>query len=286
MRRFLAAILLLIFIPLYIFALGKATEARKLLPKEEGTTFVIPSPVLRITALEFRGLASDFMFLKALVFLGSVYERQEMPRVKEWEWRSLYNILVASTDLDPYFYDPYYFANAHLTWSAGLVKETDTLLEKGSRYREWDWSLPFFIGFNQFYFLQETDKASEYLMEASRRPGGSPLYASLAARIAYKGGKTENAILFLEELAQSTWSPDEKKYYETRLEALKAIQSLETAVAKYQTKFGKAPIDINELLVTGIINNIPKEPYGGKFYLDQTAAVRTTSDSMLLPYHH
>jgi hypothetical protein len=286
MRRFFIAILLLVLIPLHIFALGKATEASKLLPKEEATTFVIPSPILRITALEFRGLASDFMFLKALVFLGSAYERQETPRVKEWEWRNLYNILVASTDLDPYFYDPYYFANANLTWSAGLVKETDTLLEKGSRYRVWDWSLPFWLGFNQFYFLQETDKASEYLMEASRRPGGSPLYASLAARIAYKGRKTENAILFLEELLRGTQDYDERKYYQTRLEALQAIQYLETSVDKYKTKFGKVPADINDLAIKKIISNIPKDPYGGKFFLDPDGSVKTTSDSMLLPYHH
>jgi ABC-type transport system involved in multi-copper enzyme maturation permease subunit len=103
MRRFIVGIVLLILIPVHIFALGKVTEQGKLLSRGENSTFVLPSPILRITALDFRGIASDFMFLKALVFIGSTFERQERPRVKAWEWHWLYHTLEASVALDPYF---------------------------------------------------------------------------------------------------------------------------------------------------------------------------------------
>ena len=49
--------------------------------------------------------------------------------------------------------DPYFYANAFLPWDAHMTEETNRLLEKGSRYRDWDWMLPFFIGFNDFFFL-------------------------------------------------------------------------------------------------------------------------------------
>lgn len=285
MQRVKVGVVLFFLIFTHIFSLGIATEKAKLLPQEEGTTFILPSPILRLTALDYRGLASDFMFLKALVFIGSTFERKERPRVKAWEWKWLYNVLDASSGLDPYFFDSYYFANANLTWEGRLIRETNTLLEKGSRYRDWDWVLPFYIGFNKYYFLNETDTASEFMMEASRRPGGSPLMADLAAKFAYKGEKTQTAIFFLEELLIRTENKGEREYYETRLESLKAIQYLEAATATYKVKFGKAPSDLNELVAKKLITRIPKDPYDGKYYISPDGAVKTTSESLLLPYH-
>ena len=132
MGRLLTVILCITLLTVHVVSLQKITELEKLIPKGEDTAYVMPSPILRVTALEFHGLASDFLFLKALIFLGGTYERKENPRVKPWEWKWLYHVLDASASLDPYFLDPYYFGNANLTWDGGLIKEANTLLEKGS----------------------------------------------------------------------------------------------------------------------------------------------------------
>lgn len=278
MHRVLPIILILLLFPVHVSIISKVTEAKKLLPKGEDTSYVLPSPILKIMALEFDGLASDYTFLKALVFFGSTLERQERPRLKEWEWRWMYNILNASTDLDPYFLDPYYVAEAQLTWEGNMVRETNTLLEKGSRYRDWDWMLLFYAGFNSFYFLHEDAKASEYLMEASKRPGAGPMLASLATRLAYKGKKTENGIIFLQEMIKRTEDESIRKQYETRLNALKVILFLERAAAVYQDSFKKQPERLDELIAKGIITAIPKDPYGGKFYIDKDGSIKTTSE--------
>jgi hypothetical protein len=283
MRKLLLFILVIALCSLHFFALGKAADAVGTLSKSEDIAFVLPAPILKITTLEFDGLASDFMFLKATTFLGSTFERKERPQVKEWEWRWLDNVLNASAVLDPYFFDPYYFANAHLTWEGGLVSETNQLLEKGSRYRDWDWRLPFYLGFNNFYFLREDDKASKFLMEAYRRPGGSPMLASLASRLAYKEGRTDNAIIFLEEIARRTEDKELKEYYEKRLEALRGIALLEKAVGNYRKKFRRTPRSLEELTAKGIIGKIPKEPYGGLYYVEADGAVKTTDESELTP---
>lgn len=278
MQRALPIILILLLFPVHVSIISKVTEAKKLLPKGEDTSYVLPSPILKIMALEFDGLASDYTFLKALVFFGSTFERKEKPRLKEWEWRWMYNILKASTDLDPYFLDPYYVAQAQLTWEGNMVRETNTLLAKGSRYRDWDWMLPFYLGFNSFYFLHEDAKASEYLMEASKRPGASPMLASLAGRLAYKGKKTGNAIIFLQEMIKRTDDERTKKMYEMRLNALEAILFLERAAAVYQDSFKKQPERLDELIAKGVITAIPKDPYGGKFYIDKDGSIKTTSE--------
>ena len=278
MQRVLPIILILLLFPIHASVISKVTEGKKLLPKGEGTSYVLPPPILKIMALEFDGLASDYAFLEGLVFFGSTFERKERPRLKEWEWRWFYNILNASTGLDPYFLDPYYVGQAHLTWEGNMVRETNTLLEKGNRYRDWDWNIPFYIGFNNFYFLQDNEKAAFYLMDASKRPGAAPLLPQLAARLMYKANRTENAIIFLQEMIKRTDDESIHKQYETRLNALKGILFLERAVAIYQDRFKKQPTNIDELIAKGIISALPHDPYGGKFYLDKDGSIKTTSE--------
>lgn len=286
MRRLLLIIVCIVFVVVHIVALGKITEEAKNLPKGEDTAYVMPASILRITALEFDGLASDLLFLKSLIFLGSTFERKEQPRVKPWEWNWLYHVLDASAALDPYFSDPYYLGNAYLTWDGGLIRETNALLEKGSHYRNWDFLLPFYIGFNNFYFLDDNKKASEFLMEAARRSGASSIYADLAIKLAYKERRTENAITFQEYILEHTEDPRLRTEYETRLNALRGLLYLEKAVAEYKRRFGRDPRKIEDLIIEHIIDKLPTEPYGGNYYIDSHGLLKTTNESKLMPYKH
>ena len=194
----------------------------------------------------------------------------------------MYDVLNASTDLDPYFLDPYYFANANFTWEARMAKETNTLLSKGSRYREWDWMLPFFMGFNEFYFLHDNALASEYLMEAAKRPDAPPMMETLAVRLAYKGNRTKIAIVFIQETLKKTKDKITRKDLEIRLEILQDVLALEQAMEVYRGKYGKLPLDLKQLQARGIIAHIPKDPYGGEFFIDKDGSVKTTSDMFVV----
>jgi hypothetical protein len=278
------AIMLVVLVVLHVLSLREASEKRKSLPSDGIVSILLPSPVLKITSLEFKELASDLLFIRALIFDGSTYERKERPRMKAWEWQWLHQLFTASTDLDPYFFDPYFVANARLTWEGGMINETNALLEKGARYRDWDWMLPFFIGFNHFYFLRDNAAASQYLSEAAKRPGPSASLASLASRLAYKEKKTENAIIFLEVIARKTEDEKLKKEFETRLKALKIRLFLERAVVSYKQKYHALPSDINKLVTKGIITEIPADPYEGAFSLSATGEITATSDYQLIPH--
>ena len=284
MRTLATAIVLILAGLLHITSLGKASDSYKMLPQDTGQSVVLPSALIKIAALEFRGLASDVYFLNAMIFIGATQQRKETPRVKEWEWQWLLKVFDTATDLDPYFFDPYYYANAFLPWDAGMVKETNLLLAKGSRYRDWDWMLPFFIGFNKFYFLENDSESAEFLMEASRRPGGDPMLASIAARLAYKENRTETAIYFLEQTAKNTEDRNIKDRFETRIQALKSILFLDNAVAEFKKKYGKIPTNIEALVNKNIISQLPRDPYGGTYYLAEGGKVRSTASSELEPY--
>lgn len=266
-----------------VLALRMAVNERKALPAPAEPTFVMPAPLIKIIALGFDGLASDALFLKGLVFRGGTYERTERPLVKEGEWRWLYAMMDAATGIDPYFVDPYYFAAAHLVWDGGLVRETNVLLTKGMAYRSWDWMLPFFVGFNNFYFLHDNAAAADFLMRAWRIPGAPAWFASLASKLAYKDNDTENAVAFLDELVKRTEDKKIRKEYAKRLLYMRGQLVLERAVARFKKKYGKSPETINELLDRRVVSAVPTDPYGGMYYLDGEGNVKSTSEMQLLP---
>lgn len=283
MQRLLFIAVLAVLVAANTALLGKAADARRSLPQADAGALVLPTPLLRISSLEFKGLASDFLFLDVLVYYGGTLNRTERPYVKDWEWKWFEKGLRASTELDPYFFDPYYFGNSLFSWEARMVREANALLEKGSSYRTWDWILPFMAGFNYFYFLQENAKAAELIMEASRRPKANPMLASLASKLAFKEHRTEVSIQFLEETIKRTDDEGVRDDLKKRVEALRRIYVLEQAVGIYRQRFHRTPKRLESLVEAKILRELPEDPYGGTFTLAEDGSVRSTTDYLLLP---
>jgi len=286
MRAFAVVLVLTILAGAHIVSLRKLTDAARLMPKNEETASVVPPAILRITSLEFRSLVSDYLFLKSLVFIGSTFERTEKPRVKNGEWKWVYNTLDASTTLDPYFLDPYYLANAFLTWDAFMIQEDNLLLIRGSKHRDWDSILPFFVGFNYFYFLQDNVNARKWLLEASEKPDAPHIfYTELASKLSNEKNRTNNAIAFLEEMTKKTNDESLKDKYASRISYLRSVLQVERAVELYKKKFGKQPSDLKTLVQTGLVREIPADPYGEQLYLDSDGHVKSSSNAQFDVIH-
>ena len=277
MRSLIISILVISFAVIgSVFALNTVSLEREKLRLEEGISLVMPSAVARIAALEFKGIFADIIFSRAMTYYGGKLIREEKMTGEEWDW--IYKNMELATDLDNYFLDPYYFGAVNLSWGANKVKEANALLEKAFKYRDWDWTIPFYLGFNHFYFLKDNEKASFYLMESARRKISGSLIATLAARLAYQGRRTENAIIFLQEILKKTDDNTIRNSYEMRLNTLKGILFLEKTVIVYRDRFKRQPERLDELIAKGIITAIPKDPYGGKFYIDNDGSIKTTSE--------
>lgn len=278
-RRVVLGLLLILVLAGQIISLSRADKSKDLLPLAVGADYALPAQVLKLSALEFDGLFSDVIFLKTLSFYGKTFERKETPRIRDSEYDWITDSLTAATELDPYFLDPYYLANSTLAWGGNRIEQANILLEKGTHYRQWDWLPPFYAGFNYYYFLHDNAKAAKLLAEAAKRSDGVALLATLAARLSYESNQTESAIIFLEEMLRQASDDYSRREYGLRLNVLKDILMLEKAVATFQSKIGRTPNTINELVEQGIISEIPRESYGGTYDLDQeSGAVRSSSD--------
>ncbi len=269
-------LILVLWIGGHLFTLKQLTADRKDLIQQNEELTAFPVSAVKLLSLDYRNLMADLIFSRTMSFYGGKLDRQE--EVDSQTWEVIYKRLDLASELDPYFVDPYYFGQSVLTWAAGMYHEANNLLDRGRRFRTDDWFLPFFMGFNSFYFLHDNAQAAEYLMESSKRPGSPPLVGLLAARLASNSGGTETAISFLQQLEAHTEDDANRNLIHNRRITLEGILVLEQAVALYEQKFRELPKDLDALVKKGFLKQLPTDPYGGTFYLNDQGKIWTTSD--------
>ena len=274
-------VILLLFITGYLLIFPSIDKARIPAKNIQARGLILPPTVMKLLSLEFRTLIADFLFARASQYFGGKIEYHDPATGSDFRW--LYSNLIVVTDLDPYFEDPYYFGNAIFTWDAGMYNEANALLKKGTEARTWDWQLPFFLGFNKFYFLKDNKAGADYILEAAKRPGSPDFLPTLAARLYHQAQNTGIAIAFLKSFYQTEKSEQIKKLYAVRIDALEKIMTLEKAVAEYRKKMKRLPPNLSALVQAGIIKEVPLDPYGGTFYIDKDGSIKTTSKLAFRP---
>ncbi len=237
--------------------------------------YIIPSRFSRVLALGHQGVLSDFLFLKTATFIGGRSAAGQAMSEEDWDF------VVASldviTDLDPYFSDPYWLGTGLLTWDAQRFDEANRLLKKGMQYRDWDWQLPFYVGFNYFYFLNDYANGSKYLMQAAELPGSPGLLKTLAARISYYAGQSRTALAFLHQMLSETRSEALRQRLSLRLQALQSAVAIEEALALFKEQEGRVPEDLTDLVRSGYLDELPQDPYGGDWIILPNGRVYSTS---------
>ncbi len=259
----------------HIASLDRVNQKQREMLQAGQMSQLLPGPVMKVMSLEFDQLMADLLFIKTISFYGERVGRGTP--LQEDEWDQMVSAMNTISDLDPYFLDVYLFGETTLVWHAGRVQEANRLLEKGRRHRTGDWHIPFYLGFNYFYFLHDSQKGAFYMMEASRLPGRRDYLPLLAARLSQEAGQTEAAVIFLQELYDQTWDFTMKQNIKKRLEAMKSIFVLEKGIIFYQEKFGNSPSSLDLMVSRGILKKLPEDPYGGEFYMDELGKVKTTS---------
>lgn len=275
--RTLRAIFLLAFLcaltwysTIHLYQMHSDNKDRKL-----SQLVLLPETIAKATVLEFHGIASDYLMLKTLTYAGE--KTMENKKLTPDEWQMVYQTLVQITNLDPRFFDPYLMAAMVLPWDAGMIDETNILLEKAGKILTDDYRPYFFLWHNYYKFLNDPQKAAYYMQKAAAKPSAPPYFATLAARMHLYAGDTYASVIFLQVVIKETNDPLQLKFLKTRLQALQKIGFLEHKIQIYRKQFQHIPKTLQELIEKKIIDEIPTDPYGGKFYLLENGRVYTTS---------
>lgn len=269
-------VLLPVLILSYLIVIFPFTAYMKNRPFVEKIGYV-PSPeLMRVVAADQKQLLAAALVMKTMMYYGGLVEQAKNQVAVPVDYPGMFQALSACTKLDPYNMDAYYFSQAILVWDVRQVESANDLLKYGMRYRNWDYYLPYFAGFNYAFFLKDYANAAIYYKRAGELLG-TDLPINLAGRYMYESGRTDMAISYLTEMLRGAGNEAVKQSLQTRLKAFQSVRTIEQAKESFRGKFHRDPVSLEELRGKGCLKDMPVDPYGGTFYIDNHGMVRSTS---------
>jgi hypothetical protein len=234
---------------------------------ERGERFVPRPQAARLAALGFDALVADFYWLQAVQVVGGArFDPSQHATL-------LAGLIDVTTTLDPWVDHPYRFAAVWLTDSPENVRRANRLLERGIAYHPRDWRNRFYLGFNHFFYLDESTPAADAIAGAIDLPGAPRHLRRLVARLRAESAGLETAAAFLGQLAASTPDPYARAEYEKALDEIQTerlARVLDRAREEYRRRVGR-DLEALEELVRGpqaVLRTLPPEPHGWEWSID------------------
>jgi tetratricopeptide (TPR) repeat protein len=269
-------VLLPILLLSYLIVIFPFTAYMKNKPFIEKMGYVPSAEFMRLVSADQKQSIAAALVMKTMMYYGGLVEQAKNRIAVSVDYPGMFEAFTACVKLDPYNMDAYYFSQAVLVWDAQQVERANDLLIYGMRYRDWDYYLPYFAGFNYAYFLKDYANAAIYYKRAGELLG-TDLPINLAGRYMYESGRTDMAISYLTEMIRGAGNDAVKHSLQTRLKAFQSIRTIEQAKEAFRRTSRRDPASVDELLEKGYLKELPVDPYGGTFYIDNQGMVRSTS---------
>lgn len=263
-RRSLQIIIPVLLLCAYVGVYWQVKAFRADMPKvtKRAEALAVDPTLLRVISGPFKGVMADFLLLKASIFVGGTFEA--LPE----DWETVYTLFKQSLYLDPNFFSTGYYTQGLLAWREGQHERAVELLKYHAEHRYWDWEPMFYLGFDLFYYLNNDAEAAHYMQLAAERPGAPPIAATLAARLAQKGGKTLTAIALLKEMYDRAEDERFKARYAKKIKAHVGVYELEQAIDHFERQTGRKPHSLPEIVESGTLKRLPENPYGFPYEYD------------------
>lgn len=246
-------------------------ESLKLRPRQTVSVEIqvaLPLFVQVLMALGDRNLAADFATIRALVVVTE--------KMGPEEYKVLGRVQADASWLNPAHEDNYYIA-AYILPSAGELEAAQTVLARASYARFFDYQPAFLYAFNLMHFKGDHAGAAAWLREAALKlpedDSNRLTMQNLAARWMDKVPDIDLAISVVDAMAKQAKRKDFRAYLEQRVARLRSLKSLRAAAAIFRERNGRAPARLDELVVSGLLPALPKDPLGFGFDFDQKGQI-------------
>jgi len=240
----------------------------------EGLAQLPKGEYLKPSLLGYHHLGADILWLRLIQIIG-----KKRNTADEYEW--MYHALDVITTLDPQYAYAYYAGGVILGDLANRPDLSIRLLERGVSANPDVWNIPFLLGYNYYFLLDDPAKGAEYIMEAARRPDGPSYLPGLATRMAAEAGSPDTAIAFLEARLRETQDLEMREILAKRMKEViieKDLRVLKSAVEVYLTERQTVPATLSDLVTAGILPMLPQEPFEGDYLLDpKTGSVSSST---------
>jgi len=274
-QRLVNVVLTLLFLAFYVVSFNSLAHFQSNEPQNYKTAGVWDlSPVmLQMVAGEFKGLMADYLTLDVGAQLGTEVirdaEGEKSIVIKEMDCNLALKKFQASQTLDPSFAHNMILAQGWLPWDCQMVDDAMIMLEGYQLNRPWDWQPARFLAFNNYYFLNDRAEAGRIFLEAAQKDNAPDYFSLLGTRLLMEGGQTETALWFVQSMLHDM--PEDDPGYKDlseRHQVLLGVQVLTKAKNLYQQKFGKQLYALSDLVSSGVLLQMPVNPYHVEYCLD------------------
>ena len=246
---------------------------RNAVARAEQLAYLPKGEYLRLAVLGYRQVVADLIWLRAVQHIGAKRDSQ-----LGYTWT--YHAVDVLTDLDPTFVPPYQATGLFLGVLVGRQEEGLAILSKGIRHNPSIWQLPFLAGYISYYELCDPVAGGEYFRIAAQVPGAPAYLPQLAARMTVESGDPTAALEFLDRFTRSVTDERVREALLQRMKEIgqeKDLRLLEEGVSRYRAKYGQVPAKLEDLMLHGIIHQLPVDPLGGRYQIDLLTGVVSAS---------
>ncbi len=256
-KNSLLIVFCLIFVIIYSFTLDSYNV------KKKEIDFLPRSDFAAAVSGTFNNFISDIFFVRSIFLIGDMknYFRNKRGFI-------LKNLSLSS-NLDPDFLAPIFFGGVVLSQTEDDVQKCVDFLEEAYKRNKTAWQIPYWIGFNYYYMMNNYLEAVKYFNIASKKPKAPKFLTSNQPSLYYKAGKAGLGLEFLEGLKESMEKKGEvEEWIGKKIVWLKNIVYLEEKTREFKNIYSDYPNDIQELVNKGLITKIPEDPFGNGYYWD------------------
>lgn len=259
MKRFL-----ILAIAAYLAAVSMNVMDKQIYPLKlrEELRIVPQKQIVEFLCLDHRGFAADMLFAQVNLHSGSLmWKPIEFDFDSDWSFGTM-NLV---TDLDPKYYTAYLFTGMGLIHRFSDVKLAQPILEKGMKIFPDSWELPFWIGYDNYNYLQDYDAAGLFLWEAYNKPDAPRTFLALMIGVFKKTGSYEQAYVAMKALMENSKYEGLKRVLAKKIIQLENLILLKKAGQVYLNRFGFPVFTLEDLVDVGVLSHIPEDPMGMKY---------------------
>ena len=203
--------------------------------------YVGNSNYIKIISAGFESIVADVYWIKSILYFGRrsiitdypmvgkqlADDGTDTPEFALWKkevkqrYRYLPGLINMVVELEPNFQAPYLFGGLMISMKAGEVDKSIALLNKAKRSIPENWQVPYLLGFNYYFYKDESNKALGYFMDAAKVPGCPQGVTNLSVAILQKEGKIDVAREFLGNLKNKSRDEGTIQELDRLLEVLK-----------------------------------------------------------------
>ncbi len=230
--------------------------------------------ILKELSLGHEGLMANLYWMRAVQYFGDKKIR------KQTEFPLLPALIDLAAVLDPDLVEVYQFGSIFLSEpapvGAGSPQEAVKLLQKGILHRPADWRLDRDLGFVYYWYLRDYPSSAQAFLRGSKNPKAPTWMRTMAAQLSAQGGNRQTARFLWQQIYETA---TDKSIRENAAENLMGLiveddlEYLQTLADRWKKQSGKNLHSFQELVATGFLREIPRDPKGFPYQLDPGSGV-------------